>query len=651
MTEMLLRRREPKTGENLMGYVLALTERNGYASLSWIFESMGLSPMMVSNKCWIAYKDGLGVEALSALTGVNTSLLLPLYYRPGAIVEGERGSHLKNYVFGQLVWRYVIRGWEPKICPACLQEDGKDAYTRALWDISAVTACPFHKVLLLERCSACDSRIRWSRTKLCVCKCEADWREFEGIPVDDKEVEISRHIHRLCGLLPDSPPAGPSPILSESLQGFLSGLFLVASQYQECFDRGVGSKIGADLTGKYLAASSNNQDLHVILNKAFEAFTDWPNSYFEFLDWRMEHGRRSELHSGLQHYFGGFYHNLFRRASPDMLNFMREGFRVYAAENWTRKYTAPPPKFTEGDLKNMGYLKKRTVRERLKIDVRFFNELVRQEKLKVLTFNRGRQIYRVVEAAGVEKLEREVGQFIDLPQVTAKLGFKLKGIMSLVNDGLLVLARGIANGENSYLFPESSIEGLMNDLRGCVRSDAIGAETVAFDEAFMQSGREGCKLSAFIRAILDGELIPCAFDETAGIRGLVFKAEESTAYAGLQWLKRKGDLIYISDAAKMLGVKQRAAHFLREKGLLPAEKAGPTMRVGYVVSREDVERFRETYMHAVQLAERFGVPATRVSTLLRESGIQPVTGPKIDGGVRYFFRRVDIEALELKKAA
>ncbi|WP_419774401.1 TniQ family protein [Halarcobacter sp.] len=66
-------------------------------------------------------------------------------------------------------------------CPKCLKED-KIPYFRKKWRYDFYNACPKHRILLIDRCWRCYSKIEFSKIKhqkeLCICyKCEKDLRE------------------------------------------------------------------------------------------------------------------------------------------------------------------------------------------------------------------------------------------------------------------------------------------------------------------------------------------------------------------------------------------------------------------------------------------------------------------------------------------
>ena len=79
-------------------------------------------------------------------------------------------------------------------CPKCLEED-ETPYFRQKWRFSFYNACAEHKILLLDRCDDCGSRINLIRTRpnqhIAYCyKCQNDLRQLSApIHITDSEAE------------------------------------------------------------------------------------------------------------------------------------------------------------------------------------------------------------------------------------------------------------------------------------------------------------------------------------------------------------------------------------------------------------------------------------------------------------------------------
>src|ERR1051325_8541821 len=112
----LLRTPVPRCDESLMGYVLRLTEENGYDTPNWIFDLAGVN--------------------LDAMNG-GSPALYGSDFDPGSLaqvlrLERPEFETLRDRTIEGLIPFRLVRFRSPRICPLCL----KDAsYYRAVWDV------------------------------------------------------------------------------------------------------------------------------------------------------------------------------------------------------------------------------------------------------------------------------------------------------------------------------------------------------------------------------------------------------------------------------------------------------------------------------------------------------------------------------------
>ena len=64
-----------------------------------------------------------------------------------------------------------------RYCPLCLNED---AFHRLHWDISFLTACTKHNILLIERCASCGRQIKLSNLMRGACIFGYPYNEVQG---------------------------------------------------------------------------------------------------------------------------------------------------------------------------------------------------------------------------------------------------------------------------------------------------------------------------------------------------------------------------------------------------------------------------------------------------------------------------------------
>ena len=325
-TIKLLRRDSPRPDESLMGYILRLTELNGYETPSWIMKSAGLDYSQLRQTCSLLFQPPENLCQLAEVAGITVPELAPLMY---SHVSSPGATPLFSFC-GAPVPKYVLRPARPKVCPHCLSATG---YCRRIWDLLPLTTCLYHECLLIDQCPECEWRITWIRNGVSICRsCGLDLRESPIKRVKDSELELARHIHRLCDLPAAGGAASPdehkrSQLLGLSLGDLLSILLFTASLFNGP-DQLWPWRYSLPVDGGW-----NNEESHSSLLKAYSVFEDWPEGYYSFLHWMRpergnasgsqpsRHKRRKDLEK--------IRHALSTKLSASQFDFMREAFKDY----------------------------------------------------------------------------------------------------------------------------------------------------------------------------------------------------------------------------------------------------------------------------------------------------------------------------------
>jgi hypothetical protein len=64
-----------------------------------------------------------------------------------------------------------------------------------------------------------------------------------------------------------------------------------------------------------------------------------------------------------------------------------------------------------------------------------------------------------------------------------------------------------------------------------------------------------------------------------------------------------------------------------------------------LIGKDDLDLFNSTYVLSAKVAARPGTISGHLTRLLTTQGIQPISGPKVDGGRQYVFRKSDLDAI------
>jgi TniQ len=247
----LLRTPKPQPRESLPGYVLRLTEENSYDSPRWIPERAGLKVEPSSGRWADLWGLACKMFRLREITGLNETEL----------------ESLRR----QLVPNAIVRLQAPKICPPCLEEEN---WCRKAWDVLAFTACPKHRIVLIDHCPHCSAKLSWARSSVSVCTCGYDWRRTRVLEsVMDREVAYVRRLAHLWygdqaeGLTDEE--VGPHPLGTD---GYATALCALIDAWLYLQNAGG------------LNSASPNRSCHEAATVVATALDDWPEGFFRFCD-------------------------------------------------------------------------------------------------------------------------------------------------------------------------------------------------------------------------------------------------------------------------------------------------------------------------------------------------------------------------------
>lgn len=627
----------PRPDESFIGYLLRLTELNRYETLSWILQLAQIKSYVRSNLSF-AFDNTLQLAPLSQLCGVDTAKLATLLYQSAGRPKRQMGDY---HIANSTVPQYMIRLRYPKICPACLNES---VYARKIWDLAPVTACPLHKCLLLDQCPGCMKRISWARCSVIKCRCGYDWREFRSSTVKDaSELEVARRLQQLCSL--SAPGTQPNrnldtyPLDALDLKHFLSALFFVASQYAGLIDT----------KGKHLAPSMRNAELHVILCKAWSVFEHWPNSYFNFLDWRRTQVADSPALRGVRRDFGEYRSALYTQLAVPKLTFMRTGFEEYLIKHWDGGYAGQIKRLNNVAHHDRKYVSRRETKNLLKVGTQSIDKFIAIGRLKAIVRAQGRTRLILIERAAVLEFKHELDRSLYLKQVQGLLGLSHTRVLELVAYKLLNPLRGpLVDGCSDWRFSGREVNGLLERAKEKVKASKaeVGAST-SFMMALRMLARVKVGMGQFVRAILEGEVVPCGESLDSGLNTLLFSKVDLSEYAFRQRCNQIGKTYNAPEAAKVLGVGKDVVYFLTRKGILGSRNSMGERYSDLLISQGGIDDFNSTYVLPAKIAAQLGTVSGHLTNLLTTRGIRPVSGPQVDGGRQNVFRKSDLDGVNI----
>jgi hypothetical protein len=633
---------KPFGDESFIGYMLRLTELNHYETLSLIFQLTNIKDFTHS-RFSLTDNSMIDLTLLAQLTRVNKSNLEALLYKPVQISQ-NRMMGLYS-VFGQPVPHYAIRLRTPKVCTTCLQES---SYARKIWDLALVTTCPFHQCLLLDECPNCRQRISWFRDGISLCQCKFDWRQHNMPTINDSALEVTRQIHRICRL-PDTYineeicDLTVNPLYKLDLGALLSALLFVAGQYKGMMDT----------QGRRLATSLRNGEIHHLLSKAWAVFSNWPGSYFSFLDWRRSQAPEISSTHGLHKDFAKYRSVLYRELSLGQLKFLKDGFEEYVTTQWDGGHISRLKRFSEPIRQNSKYTSKLEAKKLLNIGFCGIDNLIAAGILRAIVQKQDSSRLVLIERSSLLEFKAELDHSMYLKKVEELLGISGERVIELIDYGLLHPIRGPKiDGCKNWKFRETDVRSLLDDVskRMTEMVDSLESHTISFLIALRSLRQVNVRAGQFVKAILEGKISPCGSGKKkVGLAGLLFFKGHIARYAKEEQREQKGEILDVLELSKYLGVSREAVYSLIGKGLIQSLERSREGCSGPLVTREALYQFNSIYIMSAKVARKLGTSSAYLAKLLKAHGVSPVSGRRIDGGCLTIFRKSDVDTIDVIK--
>jgi hypothetical protein len=151
----------PSQTESLMGYVLRLTQVNGYPTVNYILGELRKD----ADQTTIGRLDASPLMPLAAISPQQMNHL--------TMRVVHKDSRATTALCGKPLPIDHVQQNSPKVCSRCLTETGQ---CEAFWELSVASACPIHLVALRNQCDICKRRLTWRRKSVWQCMCGADLR-------------------------------------------------------------------------------------------------------------------------------------------------------------------------------------------------------------------------------------------------------------------------------------------------------------------------------------------------------------------------------------------------------------------------------------------------------------------------------------------
>ena len=306
--ELLVRHPPPFPTESLFGYILRLSQENGYTTPWTLFLTAGMKPHEIRG-------TGIRFTKLARFANRPSSELNAIAY---SSPERRRSCRLLGHplVLADLNLK------NPKFCPQCVAEKG---FIEGHWDLRLMTGCPIHRQSLLSCCPKCGSPVRWLRRGLLECQCGADL-DGDQPPISVAEASLLGIVrNRALHLAPSTENPSRLPLAGLQSMDLRTLLFVILT---------LGKR-------RLIADSADWRDSKSLIRAAAHVLENWPANFFGLLQEIGAKASTQTTNGSVRQQFSNIYWVLFKYkiiGKPEQAHFLRIAFLDFALNHWGRGF-------------------------------------------------------------------------------------------------------------------------------------------------------------------------------------------------------------------------------------------------------------------------------------------------------------------------
>lgn len=528
-----------------------------------------------------------------------------------------------------------------QFCPHCLAEA---AFQRRVWQLKLVAACVQHQCLLVDHCPRCEQPIK--TVDLVTMQCSHCQFHLVGSPTtslvgDEAGLQAQ-------GMLYYWMHAGPHVRLSLPLQPIRELYRLwyilrlaVFSVTESMKGLHRFPKTPRPFTWK-LESQRTMAESYVATATAFQALSNWPDSFFDFLD-RFRRRDGSIYSSRLRWTLGSLFENKKRHEwLLDEYRFVYDALVEYARRNWPapvfKKYMFFENTYLPDSAFDWMLVKEAAVE--LGVTQRTLKRIMAGGLIHVKE-DTELQCYKYLARRDVMALKESWRTAIPLGDAVVWLGVSEEVVVDMIRLGLLFSVRQPrVCGSAHWLISRDSIEELLADVHRQAAGFVEVEDRVDLKTAAQMLSPYGYTAAKIVEAVLAKSIRGCCTPRQV-LDELVL-SRKSIARR-LKQSRELREQISKLQVANIMGVKSIAVDIWVKQGLLaPVAQT----RQGIYFDALDVSRFKAEHVLTFGAARIAGVGALTIQKWARGGRLRPVSGPGVDERSVYLFRKDDLERLK-----
>lgn len=578
------------------------------------------------------------LERLANANGYNLRDFLSLLNGTGSLGEGTLTTALNGYAMSEfsgpadnrfqipvntfglqpIDFTHMHRRW----CPSCV---ALGRWMRPIWRLKIATICNTHRTRLIQSCQACGAYPDLQTILQGVCTCGYHFGEVAS-QATHMELQLSRALEESLTRT-TTLDLGGTDVHFNTQQ--LSRFILYTGRLIK----------GPSLRrpGKIRELEAVSVATGLVVGSA-KLLADWPSAFWHCLEGFVE---AAPADASIRRVFGALYNVLYRDLSDPIFQFLRDAFEQFLLEHWRGELCGRHRLFSLHTIQEHRYQGVARVARSAGIGSKTLRRMVHQDRFPANHFQHSSARHLItVDKETLERLLPDPNEYVDLRSTARLFGLKRSRLRELVAHGaLLADAKPNFARSNHWHFRRCELTGLLAEIRQGSVGIVDGVGSVTLNHALRYWRISGMELGKLIRAVKQQEI---EHDLPLTYRLSEMKFRED----GLRtWLRQTRETatswVSVARAAELLCLKEQVVYELVSRNFLVAEVIS---RNGHAVRRlalQSLQDFENTFIALSQLAKH---RKTSAKSLMRVLEARPVTGPGVDGGRQYFFKRADLAA-------
>ena len=618
---MLVRTPALMPNESLFGYVLRVTETNGYDTPLHVLYHAGYEPGSMRCAKFL-------VDKLAEILGRNASELETIAY---SIIDenGKRSFKILNHYLGTSLPDNFLRLINPSFCPLCVQ---KQKVIDTFWDLYFAVACPEHRCQLLSTCPTCKRDLRWFRPGLLTCSCGSNLiTSLESASTDVMELmaimKAKLHTESILNL----PNNSLFPIQELDNQSLRSFIWLT------------------ERLGSYSLFSGDVNEIkdpYSIMKAAAEVLCDWPLGYHKFLHqlgMKLTTGG-NPTSSGLRKQFEQYFVPMFKNYRNTYVDskFLQNEFIRFGLKSWGKATVDNKLlKNTETDIENRFFSTSQIAHElgispvTLKLWLK--KGLVPCEKIMV-----GNQVRYIMDTEAIDLAKRAPGEIMNAREAAAMARVPVSVLKALRKSGHFIVEHIPKHKSGFHEADLLSFSQKILQKSAIITLDNMNSfpcnslDYILQEKRFWSSNGK----ANFVAAYLDG-IIQSVGRTGDSLEDIWFHKADVEASVSVNHTNVCDKTISQQEAARTIGCDMEIIPALIENKYLIGQ-SGPNRNR---VEHKSVKEFLSLYVTLSSLAQQLSTSSRRLMELCRRSGIDILCIPRKQGIIAPFIKYEDQKKL------